>query len=71
MPQNIKHLRELRLVDPKKFPFTLEVSIYGYQKLSLIAAKEGIGLIVEGKEIYNTIKSIFDLVWENIQFKEY
>ncbi len=55
--------RASKLIDPQKYPFSVEINIYGFQKVALMSAKEETGLIIEGAEIYNTMKLIFELLW--------
>lgn len=59
-----QQLRSSKLVDPQKYPFSVEINIYGHQKVALMSSKEEIGIIIEGKEIYNTMKLIFELTWD-------
>jgi sugar-specific transcriptional regulator TrmB len=61
-----EHLRVSKLVDPKKYPFSMEINIYGHSKVSLMSSKEQLGLVIESTEIYNTMKLIFELVWDNL-----
>lgn len=65
-PKDQKQLRSSKLVNPKKYPFSVEINIYGYQKIALMSAREEMGIIIEGKEIYNTLKLIFELLWDNL-----
>jgi len=64
--QDKEHLRECKMVNASKYPFSIEVDAYGYQKVALISSKEEIAVIIESKEIYNTIKLIFELLWDNL-----
>ncbi|PLX21539.1 hypothetical protein C0584_02335 [Candidatus Parcubacteria bacterium] len=64
VPRNIKQLRQSKLISPKKYPFSIEINLYGKKHVALISAKEEIALLIEGAEIYNTLKSIFDLIWD-------
>lgn len=58
-----KDYRELRLVDPAKFPLTTEVDIYG-DKMALFGSKEHpLGVIIEHKEMVETQRQIFELAW--------
>lgn len=52
-------------VDHNTFPFHTEINIYN-NKVSFVtfSAKTHIGVIVENKEIYETLKSIFNFVWQ-------
>lgn len=56
--------RMTKVIDPKKYPFSIEINIYGHNKVALMSAKEEIGLIIEGAEIHNTLKLIFQLIWD-------
>lgn len=62
--QDQKQMRTSKLIDPKKYPFSIEINIYGHQIVALMSAKEETGIIIEGAEIYNTLKMIFELVWD-------
>ena len=61
-------LRETRLVDPKKYPFSIEIDIYN-NKVSLMSytANELFGVIIESEQVHKTMKFIFKLIWENIK----
>lgn len=61
-----EQLRSTKLVDAKKYPFSTEINIYGHQKIALMSSKEEVGLIIEGAEIHNTLKYIFELLWDNL-----
>jgi len=65
-PRDQEQLRASKLIDPKKYPFSIEINIYGFQKVALMSAKEETGIIIEGKEIYNTMKLIFELLWDTL-----
>lgn len=65
--------RSTKIIDAGEFPFSIEINIYGEQKVALISAKEEIGLIIEGSEIHKTMKLIFELIWKllpEIKIKE-
>lgn len=61
---NVRDLRTTRLIDPKKYPFSIEINIYGSQKIALVSFIEEIAVIIEGREIHNTMRSIFELIWD-------
>lgn len=58
--------RTSKLVNPEKYPFSIEINIYGHQKVALMSSREEMGLIIEGGEVYKTMKSIFELLWDNL-----
>jgi len=61
-----EQLRMSKLIDPQKYPFSVEINIYGHQRVALMSSKEETGIIIEGAEIYKTMKLIFELVWDNL-----
>jgi sugar-specific transcriptional regulator TrmB len=61
-----EQLRMTKLIDPQKYPFSIEINIYGHQKVALMSPKEQTGVIIEGAEIYKTMKLIFELLWDNL-----
>jgi sugar-specific transcriptional regulator TrmB len=61
-----EQFRSSKLVNPKKYPFSVEINIYGHQKVALMSSREEMGIIIEGAEIYNTLKLIFELLWDTL-----
>jgi sugar-specific transcriptional regulator TrmB len=62
--RDASNLRETRIVSATKFPFTVEINIYG-KKVAFISFKEKelIGVVIESAEIARTMRSIFFLAW--------
>jgi HTH-type transcriptional regulator, sugar sensing transcriptional regulator len=65
-PLDQKHLRTSKLVSAKKYPFSIEINIYGHQKVALMSSREEMGIIIEGAEIFNTLKLVFELLWDTL-----
>ena len=59
-------LRTSKLIDPQKYPFSIEINIYGHKKVALMSSREEMGIIIEGNEVYKTMKLIFELLWDNL-----
>ncbi len=57
-------LRMSKPISPEKYPFSIEINIYGHKKVALMSSREQMGIIIEGDEIYKTMKLIFELVWD-------
>ena len=57
-----KHYREIRLVDPKKFLFEIELDVYG-SRLAMISVKDQMAVVIESKPIANTLKAIHKMCW--------
>ncbi len=61
-----KHLRQTRFVSPEKFPFQVEINLYGGANIGIMSFQEKIGLVIESKKIYTTLKSIFEAHWNSL-----
>jgi sugar-specific transcriptional regulator TrmB len=64
--QDQASLRKTKIVPCDRFHFDVEINLYGGKKIGVMAFEEKIGLIIESKKIYNTLKSIFENQWESI-----
>ncbi|MDD3486891.1 MAG: helix-turn-helix domain-containing protein [Candidatus Moranbacteria bacterium] len=62
-----KSLRQTRLVDPKEFPMEVEINLYGGRNIGVMAFGEQMGLVIESRKIYKTLKSIFELGWKSLE----
>ena len=64
-----QHLRQTRLYKETipQLLFEVEINLYGKSKIGIMSFKEQIGLIIESKEIFNTLKSIFELNWKMLE----
>ena len=58
-----KHLRSMRLCSKEQFPMHVDVTLYGGRYVGIMSFKDGLGLIIESKGIYKTLKSIFEMNW--------
>lgn len=56
-------IKQTRLVPKNKFPFTIEMNIYG-NKLAFMSFKEEMGIIIESNEIANNTRLLFELAWK-------
>lgn len=64
---NLKLLREARYVPPEKFNFTSDISVYE-NRVSLTFLREKLGgVIIESKELADTMRAIFELSWEGAE----
>ncbi|NTV41458.1 MAG: hypothetical protein HGA61_04265 [Candidatus Moranbacteria bacterium] len=61
-----RHLRQMRFVSPIEFPFQVEINLYGGANIGIMSFREKIGLVVESKKIYTTLKSIFEAHWRSL-----
>lgn len=61
-------LKVTRLVKKEKYPFTIEMDIYG-NRVAFISFKEKMGVIVESNEIASNMKLLFNLAWKGSKEK--
>lgn len=72
-PESIKYkeadaasLRETKLISHKDFPFSVSIEIYGDKVAVLYYPNaECFGLLIESKEIANSMKSVFNFFWRH------
>lgn len=65
---NKKLLREIRIVPKERFPFSIEMDVYG-NKVAFLSFKEEMGVIIESNEIANNLRLLFDLAWRGAEGK--
>lgn len=61
-----EQLRASKIIDRSKYPFPIEINIYGYRRVNFVSAREQTAVIIEGEEIYRAMKSFFELLWDNL-----
>jgi sugar-specific transcriptional regulator TrmB len=61
-----QQLRACKSIKKEDYPFSIEIDIYGHQKVAMISNKEQLAVIIESTEIYKTMKFIFELAWDNL-----
>lgn len=63
--EDFKNWRHVKLVDPEKFPFKASFNIWNNKIAIFTVRTHPIGVIIEDKDIFQTLRSIFNMVWEN------
>jgi len=62
-----KLLRQTKFIKPEKFPFTSDITIFD-NKVAITSLKGKIaGTIIEHKEIANSFRVLFELLWNSIK----
>lgn len=58
-------LTEIAFIDAKTFPFATEINMYS-NKVSFVtfSEKTHIGVLLDNQEIFQTLQSVFNLVWK-------
>ncbi len=65
--KDITSLRRTRLLDPKRFPLSIEINLYGSDRIGFMSTEDQLGLIIESKAIADTLRSIFAAQWESLE----
>lgn len=62
-------LREIKYVNPKKFPIKIQIDIFPNNKVALYSynKNEMMGVIIEHQSFHETMKTAFKLAWAGVQ----
>lgn len=61
-------LRESRFIPPDEFPFPGDITIYGdFTAFSVLREPAPFGIIIESKEVADSMRALFDKTWEASQ----
>lgn len=61
-----KNWRHIKIIDPARYPIKASFNIWN-NKISVLTVKsQPIGVIIESKDVADTLRSIFNLVWDSI-----
>lgn len=63
---DVQKLRQMRLIKPGQCVFSAEINLYGTNKIAIISHRESIGLIMESQKIFETLKSMFEVMWASL-----
>lgn len=59
-------LRRTKLISATSYPITVEINLYGRNKIGIMSFSEKVGLIIESEKISTTLKSIFESQWHSL-----
>lgn len=64
---NTEHLRQSRFIASDKFKIECELCLYGNSKIGIISYKDKFGVTISSQSIFNTLKSIFEVMWDGAE----
>lgn len=64
-----KQLRVSKFSKSENFNLKIEIDIYGNDKVGILSFKDEMGVIIESKDIHDSLKSIFEMQWESLPDK--
>lgn len=59
-----KYIRKSKLVKSEKFKMPVDITLYSDNQVGLFSYEEELGVIIESKKIQESLKSIFEVMWE-------
>lgn len=62
-----KNWRHIKIVNSQKFPFKASFDVWNNKVALLTTKSHPIGVVVESKDIADTFRSIFNIVWGSIE----
>lgn len=68
--RNLQELRQTKLLDPAKYHIRMELNVYDKRKVNIVSFKEEFGIILESEIIHDSLKNLFELMWEYIPAQE-
>lgn len=68
-PYDEATLREARFVPPEKFPLSCDIAIYGNTVAISVLKNKIFGVVIENKDIADSMRSFFALAWESAEKK--
>jgi sugar-specific transcriptional regulator TrmB len=63
---DLKALRKTKLLGEAEFPLSIEISLYGKDRIGFMSMEDKLGLIVESKPIADTLRSLFAYQWKHL-----
>lgn len=65
-PKDQKCFRKTITEEDKSFLVDAEIDLYGDRNIGIMIFGENIGIVIESKKLYNTLKSVFVTQWKNL-----
>lgn len=62
-------LRKTLIEEGKKFDLDVEIMLYGNSSVGIVSFTDQMGMVIESKAIFQTLKSIFELQWNSADKK--
>jgi hypothetical protein len=61
-----EHFRKSKLISKEKYNISIELNMYGINKVGIISFEEQIGIVIESKKIFESLKNIFEIMWDSL-----
>lgn len=64
--ENQDQLRKMKIIQTPGFKFSVEIDLYGKNKIMVASFQEKFGMIIESQKMHETLKSIFEIMWAGL-----
>lgn len=64
--KDVEHFKKSRFISSKKFKIEMGIYLYGNNKVALISYRDKFGTILTSQAMFNTLKSMFEVMWEDL-----
>lgn len=61
---DVAHLRKTKIVPKGTYNISIEINIYGKNKVGIVSFEEQFALIIKSSRIYESLRNIFNLAWD-------
>ncbi|MCK9378760.1 MAG: hypothetical protein M0P97_01275 [Candidatus Moranbacteria bacterium] len=68
---NQNQLRKMKVVETTGFNFSVEIDLYGKNKIMVASFQEKFGMIIESQKMYETLRGIFEIMWASLPDKNF
>lgn len=59
-------LRKMKLIQASNFKFSVEIDLYGKNKIMVASFQEKFGMIIESQKMHETLRGIFEIMWASL-----
>lgn len=70
LAKNKEQLRKSRLINPAKYNLENEIILYSKNKTAILNYGDRLGVIIESPKIHDSMKQIFEIMWEMLPEEE-
>jgi len=67
---DVAQLRKTKIVPNGMYNINIEINIYGKRKVGIVSFEEQFALVIESQKIHESLRNIFNLVWDLLPEKK-
>ncbi len=66
-PKNQGIKERVKFIKPELFPISSEIVLFGNKTIIVVTKNKKFGIIIEDELITNTLKAVFNILWQNLR----